>query len=163
MFDNIVATGSFDNAVRVHDIKKNTITTLLEHKDRVRSLVFNPEMPWILVSAADDSQVVVWDLRTKKILTSIIEPTLPMTSLISHPISPFTLISCHFDSSILFWSLINIPHVALAQLKLLLGSTVDSIYCEPGDAYTNTDHSAKLSGKQSKKLSERQLKMSEIE
>jgi len=94
-------------------------------------------------------------------MTSIVEPTLPMTSLITHPTSPFTLISSHFDSSILFWSLNNIPDVALAQLKFLLGSPENSIFCNPAEAFTNKDHSAKLSGKQSKKLYEK--KQSEIE
>ncbi len=71
----------------------------------MRSVVWNHEIPWILISAADDSQVIVWDIRTAKPLTSIVEPTLPMTSLITHPARPFNYISSHFDSSILFWSL----------------------------------------------------------
>lgn len=60
----MLAVGSFDKIVRVHDIKKNTIVSLNQHKDRVRSVEWNYEMPWMLVSAADDSQVIVWDLRT---------------------------------------------------------------------------------------------------
>lgn len=53
-FEQIIATGSFDNIVRIHDIKKNTVIELKEHKDRVRSLVWNHEIPWMLISAADD-------------------------------------------------------------------------------------------------------------
>ena len=114
LFDNLIATGSFDHKIRVHDIKKNTVVELCEHKERVRSILWNSELPWMLISGADDAQVIVWDLRTKRIVTAFNEPTLPMTSLIAHPISPFTLISCHFDSSILFWSLMSMPDVALS-------------------------------------------------
>jgi len=55
IFESVFATGSFDNNVRVHDIKKNSILIFKEHKDRVRSLVWNCELPWMLITAADDS------------------------------------------------------------------------------------------------------------
>lgn len=150
--ETMFATGSFDYVVRVHDIKKNNVVELREHKDRVRSLAWNHELPWMLCSASDDTQVIVWDLRTEKILTTVFEPTLAMTSLISHPTRPFNLISCHFDSSILFWSVLSIPDVALAQMKFLLGSPVGSFLCDSVEALSTTDHSAKLSGKQSKMI-----------
>lgn len=140
IFDSMFATGSFDFSVRVHDIKANTVTVLNQHKDRVRSLVWNHELPWMLVTAGDDSQVTVWDLRSKKVLTALMEPTLAMTSLISHPTRPFNLISCHFDNSILFWSLLSIPDVALAQLKFLLGAPVGSFLCDPNEAFASADH-----------------------
>ncbi len=55
LVESMLAVGSFDKVVRVHDIKKNTTVCLNMHKDRVRSVVWNYEMPWILISAADDS------------------------------------------------------------------------------------------------------------
>jgi len=106
----------------------------------------------MVISAADDYRVVVWDMRSEKILTAITEPTLAMTSLISHPSKPFSLISSHFDSSILFWSLLSIPDVALAMYKFILGSPVGSILCEPLEAYKDKNHVAKLSGKVSKEI-----------
>jgi WD40 repeat protein len=54
-FEYVLATGSFDNIVRVFDLKKKTTLLLKEHKDRVRSLTWNYELPWMLISAADDS------------------------------------------------------------------------------------------------------------
>jgi hypothetical protein len=83
------------------------------------------------------------------VLTSIIEPTLAMTSLITHPQTPFTLISCHFDSSILFWSLLSLPDVSLSQIKLLIGSPANSIFCEANEALVNSDQKSKISGKKS--------------
>lgn len=129
------ATGSFDNVVRVFELKKNSCIELKHHKDRVRSIQWNSEMPWMLISAGDDQRVVVWDLRTQKVLTAITEPTLAMTSLISHPSKPFSMISSHFDSSILFWSLLSIPEVALAQYKFLLNAPVNTLLSTPEESY----------------------------
>lgn len=70
-------------------MKTADMTELKEHKDRVRSLVWNIEMPWLLISAADDSKVVLWNIQTKQAVTSVIESTLAMTSLIAHPERPF--------------------------------------------------------------------------
>lgn len=117
----------------------------------------------MLVTAGDDSQVTVWDLRSKKVLTALLEPTLAMTSLISHPTRPFNLISCHFDNSILFWSLLSIPDVALAQLKFLLGAPVGSFLCDPNEAFASADHKSKLSGKQSKQIFEKGAKMNGLD
>jgi WD40 repeat protein len=55
VIESKLAVGSFDKVVRVHDTKTNKVVALNMHKDRVRSVVWNYEMPWILISAADDS------------------------------------------------------------------------------------------------------------
>ena len=54
ILDHLLVTGSFDNIVRVHDIKKGTVVALKHHTDRVRSVCWNHELPWMLVSAGDD-------------------------------------------------------------------------------------------------------------
>ena len=63
--DKIMAAGSFDGTVRI--ISYVDQHKILEgHKDRVRSLEWNSEIPWLLVSGADDSQIIVWDTRTRQ-------------------------------------------------------------------------------------------------
>ena len=64
-FDYILAAGSFDNIVRVHDTKFTGHKELEFHNDRVRSLLWSSEIPWMLTSGADDSKQAVWDIRNK--------------------------------------------------------------------------------------------------
>ena len=75
----------------------------------------------MLISAADDQQIAIWDTRTKEVLVTVIEPSLALTSFSSHPHRPFRLFSSHFDSSVMCWNLLGIPEVSLTQLKFLLG------------------------------------------
>ena len=73
-FDYILASGSADNSVKVWDIKNVSIfyssylqenghKNLEYHKSRVRSVSWNYEIPWLLISAGDDSYFGVWDIR----------------------------------------------------------------------------------------------------
>lgn len=124
-FDHILAAGSFDKILRVHDVKENSVKDLVYHTDRVRSVQWSTEVPWLLVSGGDDSKQCVWDVRNKMLIFVAEEPTLAMTSLTAHPERPFTLFSSHFDASIIQWTLLGIPDVALPQIKFLLNCTVD--------------------------------------
>jgi WD40 repeat protein len=87
---------------------------VLKHAERVRSLIWNTEIPWLLISGSDDSVINVWDTRNSKLISSTCEPILATTSLTSHADKPFSIISSHFDSSIVFWSLLSIPEISLA-------------------------------------------------
>jgi len=55
-FEHILAVGSFDNIVRVHDVKENSVKELAKHTDRARSVQWSTEVPWLLVSGGDDSR-----------------------------------------------------------------------------------------------------------
>ena len=55
-FDYILAAGSFDNIVYIHDIKFEGSKELVFHTDRVRSVQWNSEIPWLLTSGGDDSK-----------------------------------------------------------------------------------------------------------
>ena len=162
LFESVFATGSFDNVARVHDLSKDTTVELNKHKNRVRTVVWNHELPWLLISACDDSMLVVWDLRTQQPMTALYEPHGAMTSLISHPRRPFSLISCHFDHSIQFWSLMGVPDISMAQIKVLLGARED-VLCDAQEAYTNPDIKGKLAGSQSKETMEKCAKLSNLE
>lgn len=58
-----LAVGDFGYNVNVHNIKKDSCVKLSQHKDRVRSVAWNHELPWMLISAGDDQKIVVWDIR----------------------------------------------------------------------------------------------------
>jgi len=136
----------------VYDIKANTCREFLHHKDRVRSVIWNSELPWMLISGSDDSMIVVWDTRSSKVITSSYEPTLSLTSITSHPQRPFTLVSSHFDSSIIVWSLLSLPEVALSQLKFILGVNLNDIFSTPDESLNSEQ--MKLTGTQSRLVSD---------
>jgi len=87
--------------VRVHDTKFTGHKELEFHTDRVRSLLWSSEIPWMLTSGADDSKQAVWDIRNKQLIYSTEESTLALTSFTAHPQRPFTYFSSHFDASII--------------------------------------------------------------
>jgi len=89
------------------------VKELVFHTDRVRSLQWNSELPWLLASAGDDSKQAVWDIRNRQLIFTSEEPTLAMTSFTAHPKRPFSYFSSHFDASVIQWSLLHIPDIAL--------------------------------------------------
>ena len=62
-FDNMLAAAGSDNDVHIFDLKKLEGRRLSFHKNRVRSIHWNSEIPWMLVSGGDDSYQVIWDVR----------------------------------------------------------------------------------------------------
>ena len=52
---HILATGAFDNVIRVHDTEFDGFKELVYHQDRVRSVQWSTEIPWLLASGGDDS------------------------------------------------------------------------------------------------------------
>jgi ribosome assembly protein RRB1 len=87
---------------------------LMFHKSRVRSLLWNHEMPWLLISGGDDSQIGIWDIRTNKLIHEVFENSISISSMTSHPAKPFTIVSSHLDNSIMFWDLLGVSDVFLA-------------------------------------------------
>ena len=102
-----------------------------------------------MTSAADDSNVAVWDLRTSERVFSTNEPSLALTSFTSHYERPFTYYSSHFDASIMQWSLLDQPDIGLSQIKLLLGNEQDDVICDVHDLM-NHQISFKLTGNKSR-------------
>jgi len=64
-----IASGSWDNTVRVWKWKKNEEKTILRHTGHVESVCFSPDGKYI-ASGSQDSTVRVWDYKNseKKIL-----------------------------------------------------------------------------------------------
>lgn len=99
----------------------------------------------MLISGADDNQIIGWNVETQKVLFKTHEPSLSLTSFASHPARPFTLISSHFDASIQQWSLLGLPDVELAQRKLLFDLPSSEII----DPTSSGVQTGRLSGEQS--------------
>ena len=116
--------------IRVHDTEFDGFKELVYHQDRVRSVLWSTEIPWLLASGGDDSIQALWDVRERKLLHVREEPTLAMTSFTSHPDKPFSYFSSHFDSSIIQWSLNSLPDVALSMLKILMGCPDIECHCD---------------------------------
>lgn len=145
IFDYIFAAGSFSNEVQVWDTQNQGAKSLKFHTDRVRSLSWNYELPWMLITAADDANICIWDIRNETLLTSVYQASLSLTSFAVHPDHPFSIISTHFDNSIIQWSLLGIPDIAIAQTKMLLDLPITETLCDPHDSMLKK-FSSRLSG-----------------
>ena len=139
------------------DIKSDGVKALQFHTDRVRSLQWNHEFPWMLTTGADDSYIAVWDIRGKQLIFAAQEPSLALTSFATHPNRPFTLYSSHFDASILQWSLLGIPDVALCQIKFLLQTEKSDVISNIHELMSQ-DIKAKMTGMISNQLFDKNKK-----
>lgn len=149
-FEHILAAGSFDNTVRVHDVRENSVKEMEFHTDRVRSLNWSSEVPWLLVSGGDDSRQVCWDVRSRMMIFCAEEPTLAMTSFTSHYDRPFIYFSSHFDASIIQWNLLGVPDVALPQIKFLLNCERADILQDDLNEIMTSNVPTKLTGTRSR-------------
>jgi len=113
----------------------------------VPGLEWSHELPWLLITAADDSKVALWDIRHQFpiLVQENLEPSLSLSSFATHPKRPFSLISSHFDASIKQWTLLGLPDVSLVLTKLILGLSLTEIICNEHDLM-QSQISAKLSG-----------------
>jgi F-box/WD-40 domain protein MET30 len=67
MADKLLASGSSDNTIVVHDFEKFSRTRLLGHTDWVNAVRIDPPSRTLL-SASDDMTVKLWDLDTNECL-----------------------------------------------------------------------------------------------
>jgi WD40 repeat protein len=86
----------------------------------VRSLIWNYELPWLLISGGDDSRLAAWDIRNDKLLYETVEPCISVSSIANNPKS-LSLVTSHLDNSVIFWDLMGIQDIFIAQMKSILG------------------------------------------
>ncbi|GAA5948118.1 hypothetical protein JCM3765_007118 [Sporobolomyces pararoseus] len=64
--DQLVATASGDQSVRIHDVEtKNCVAVLSGHTCTVKSVVWDPHNPQMLSTASRDGSIRVWDRRVR--------------------------------------------------------------------------------------------------
>jgi WD40 repeat protein len=117
----------------------------------VRSILWNYELPWLLLSGGDDSTIAAWDIRSNKLIFDTLEPCISISSMATHPKNPFTVITSHLDNSVIFWDLLGLSDIFLNQLKFILDLGLLETICDPHDLMV-PDVRGKLSGQLSKQL-----------
>ena len=83
-------------------------------------MIWNYEIPWLLISGGDDSCLAAWDIRSNKLIHETVEPCISVSSMTTHPLSPFSLVTSHLDNSVIFWDLMGFSDIFLAQMKVIL-------------------------------------------
>jgi len=101
---NLVATGSYDQSVRLWDIEKGAcLYRLSAHSDTVVSSHFNGDGTQ-LVTAGFDGAVRVWDVKTGKMVKNFVgDAEIPVCFAKWSPNSKFILMGCFDDT----WKLLN--------------------------------------------------------
>jgi WD40 repeat protein len=91
--ENIIASGSNDNTVRVWNVETCTCILLEGHTNFVRGLAWNHEIPWFLASGSWDAQIRIWDTRIGACITILDDHHADIYSLDAHPERPFVYAS----------------------------------------------------------------------
>ena len=48
-------------------------------------MLWNSEIPWLLLSGGDDSSLAAWDIRNNELVAEAVEPSISFSSMTSHP------------------------------------------------------------------------------
>lgn len=104
---NMIATGSYDEAVRVWDIRSGICQkTLPAHSDPVSGVHFNRDGTMI-VSCSHDSLIRIWDTATGQCLKTLVEEDLPPCSCVRFSPNGKYLLASTLDSSIRLWDYLS--------------------------------------------------------
>ena len=86
--NSIVASAGGHNAIKLWDLREDTVKTLRGHRDKVNSVVFSPDGR-LLVSGSEDSTLKIWDIsqwqniETREPIT--IQMPFPVHTVVFHP------------------------------------------------------------------------------
>ncbi|KAG9394227.1 WD repeat-containing protein [Carpediemonas membranifera] len=103
------------------------VSALTGHTDKVRPVVWSPELPNILYTGAWDATLRTWDAATGKCLDVAREHHADIYGLSVHPQRPFMMVSSSRDMSIRSWSLTHI--VDLVKASCLHEPTLFASHC----------------------------------
>ncbi|KFQ01276.1 WD repeat-containing protein 17, partial [Leptosomus discolor] len=112
--------------VRIWDYTQDAcINVLSGHTAPVRGLMWNPEIPYLLISGSWDYTIRVWDTRDGTCLDTVYDHGADVYGLTCHPSRPFTMASCSRDSTVRLWSLT--PLINPLQINILTDRCWDEI------------------------------------
>lgn len=104
----ILASGSWDNTIRLWDVETKTFKdTLSGHSDDVLSVVFSPDSS-MLASGSRDDTIRLWDAKTGAHLRTLIGHKHSVWSVVFSPDGQ-TLASGSRDGAVLLWDLTPAP------------------------------------------------------
>ncbi|MGH0130965.1 UNVERIFIED_CONTAM: hypothetical protein FKN15_056691 [Acipenser sinensis] len=115
-----------NKTVRIWDYTQDAcINVLSGHTAPVRGLMWNTEIPYLLISGSWDYSIRVWDTRDGTCLDTVYDHGADVYGLTCHPNRPFTMASCSRDSTVRLWSLT--PLIAPLQIKILVDRSWEEI------------------------------------
>ncbi|KAL4230509.1 Anaphase-promoting complex subunit 4 WD40 domain [Mactra antiquata] len=113
-------------SIRVWDYSQDAcICTLNGHQGPVRGLIWNMEIPYLIISGSWDSSIRMWDFRDGKCLHVLLDHGADVYGLACHPSRPFILASCSRDSTVRLWSLASL--VQPIEINILAGKPWNQI------------------------------------
>uniref|UniRef100_A0A2K6S6R8 WD repeat domain 17 n=1 Tax=Saimiri boliviensis boliviensis TaxID=39432 RepID=A0A2K6S6R8_SAIBB len=115
-----------NNTVRIWDYTQDACISILSgHTAPVRGLMWNTEIPYLLVSGSWDYTIKVWDTREGTCLDTVYDHGADVYGLTCHPSRPFTMASCSRDSTVRLWSLT--PLITPVQINILADRSWEEI------------------------------------
>lgn len=98
----LLASASFDNLIKVWDVKTGElVNTLIGHDDWVVSVAFSPDGR-LLASGSYDRSIHIWDVNTGELLRRLSGHGQGITSVDFHPEGQ-VLVSSGKDNAIMYW------------------------------------------------------------
>ncbi|XP_054410718.1 WD repeat-containing protein 17 isoform X5 [Pongo abelii] len=115
-----------NNTVRIWDYTQDACISILSgHTAPVRGLMWNTEIPYLLISGSWDYTIKVWDTREGTCVDTVYDHGADVYGLTCHPSRPFTMASCSRDSTVRLWSLTAL--VTPVQMNILADRSWEEI------------------------------------